>query len=333
MNHFRTPLPATSVTMRHSSPRASAVCAGRNATHILFTNHCEIFVASRRAASEVGLRLRDVLALAVVCAAFLYCASSASAQTTNGVVTAWGDNSYGQCNISASSGVSAIAGGDYHTIALKNGEVLAWGENGQGQCTIPASASSGVSAIAGGSSHTIALKNGEVLAWGRNLEGQCTIPASASSGVSAIAGRNYHTIALKNGAVLAWGYNYYGQCKGTDSGGNPITSYLADGNVPVQINGITLTGVSAIAGGSGHTIALKNGEVLAWGLNVCGQCNIPAAAQIGVTAIAGGYLHTIALKMAKFWLGGAMYTVNAPFLLLLPVEFQLSRAVATTPSL
>ena len=36
---------------------------------------------------------------------------------------------FGQCNIpaSANSGVTAIACGDYHTIALKDGAVLAWG--------------------------------------------------------------------------------------------------------------------------------------------------------------------------------------------------------------
>jgi len=198
MNHFNAPLSTVSVSISHSSPSASTVCAGTGFTHFSFANTCKNFVASRRANSEVGLRLRAVLGLAVVCTAFLYCVSGASAQTTNGVVTAWGYNDYGQCNIpaSASSGVSAIAGGGSHTIALKDGAVLAWGDNGSGQCTIPASANSGVSAIAGGSNHTIALKGGSVLAWGYNGFGQCNIPASANSGVSAIASGGYHTIAL-----------------------------------------------------------------------------------------------------------------------------------------
>jgi hypothetical protein len=73
---------------------------------------------------------------------------------------------------------------------------LAWGYNGYGQCTIPASANRGVSAIAGGSQHAIALKDGAVLAWGDNSIGQCNIPPSAKSGVSAIAGGYYYTIAL-----------------------------------------------------------------------------------------------------------------------------------------
>ena len=143
----------------------------------------------------------------------------------------------GQCTIpaSANSGVTAIAGGYGHTIALKGGAVLAWGRNYEGQCDIPASANSGISAIAGGEMHTIALKDGAVLAWGYNVNGQCTIPASANSGVSAIAGGYGHTIALKGGAVLAWGYNGNGQC-----------------TIPASAN----SGVSAIAGGAYHTIAL-----------------------------------------------------------------------------
>ena len=104
---------------------------------------------------------QSFILVAACVAAPLFCAASASADI-NGFVTAWGYNDFGQCTIpgSATSGVSAIAGGVYHTIALKGGAVLAWGNNGSGQCTIPASASSGVSAIAGGYSHTIALIGG-----------------------------------------------------------------------------------------------------------------------------------------------------------------------------
>ena len=92
------------------------------------------------------------------------------------------------------------------------GKVVAWGNNSANQCIIPVAAQSGVSAIAAGGDHGIALKGGEVLAWGYNGEGQCTIPVAAQSGVSAIAGGIYFTSALKNGAVLAWGRNNEGQC-------------------------------------------------------------------------------------------------------------------------
>ena len=105
---------------------------------------------------------RSFIVVVAMCAASFYCASSASADIS-GAVLAWGDNDNGQCAPmynSAKNGVSAIAGGYGHTIAIKNGVVLAWGLNGKGQCTIPATADSGVSAIAGGWYHTIALKGG-----------------------------------------------------------------------------------------------------------------------------------------------------------------------------
>jgi len=54
-------------------------------------------------------------------------ASVAQAATTYGVV-AWGDNEYGQTTVpvAAQSGVTAIAAGRAHTVALKNdGSVVA----------------------------------------------------------------------------------------------------------------------------------------------------------------------------------------------------------------
>ena len=221
----------------------------------------------------------------------------------SGSVLAWGRNDYGQCTIpaAAQSGVTAIAGGGWHAIALKDGGVLAWGRYDEGQCTIPAAALSGVYAIAVGDAFTIALKDGGVLAWGRNDEGQCTIPAAAQSGVTAIACGGLHTIALKDGKVLAWGRNTAGECSGTDSSGQPITSTPT--GEPVKIMGQVLTGVSAIAGGGEHTIALKDGGVLAWGYTGRGNpCGIPDVAKSGVSAIAGGYYHTVALK------GGSVLT-------------------------
>ena len=241
----------------------------------------------------------------------------------DGAVLAWGDNEVGQCGIpaAATSGVRAIAGGGSHTIAVKDGAVLAWGWNIDGRCTgtdisgniiypdssyysshgsapvqIMGQVLTGVSAIAGGGAHSIALKAGAVLAWGENSSGQCTIPASALSGVTAIAGGESHTIALKNtGAVLAWGAGTTSQTSGGYYG-----SEFGQCIIPAS----ALSGVTAIAGGGFHTIALKDGAVLAWGAGTnnpndfpdYGQCNIPASANSGVSAIAGGHFHTIALK-------------------------------------
>ena len=179
-----------------------------------------------------------------LCATIGLAASAAQAQVTGGVM-AWGLSSDGQTNIPATalSGVTAIAGGDEHTVALKDGAVLAWGRNSEGQCTIPASASSGVSAIAGGAYHTIALKNGAVLAWGWNYDGQTTIPAAALSGVTAIAGGDRHTIALRVPAPIIARVT---PPQGPLAGGTPITirgTNFVTGATSVSVDGTPATSV------------------------------------------------------------------------------------------
>src|SRR5215211_7833829 len=116
--------------------------------------------------------------------------------TTGQEVWAWGFNAFGPLgdptipesntpvHVSNLSDVTAIAGGQHHSLALKNdGTVRAWGLNDFGQLgngTNTTSATpmqvsnlSGVTAIAGGHYHSLALKNdGTVRAWGANIDGQ-----------------------------------------------------------------------------------------------------------------------------------------------------------------
>jgi hypothetical protein len=235
----------------------------------------------------------------------LLCAwpGAGTAQAAPGSVAAWGRNNEGQTTVpvAAQSGMTAIAAGFYHTVALKNdGGVVSWGYyydsynfEGDGythnydfrQTSVPVAAQSGVTAIAAGDGHTVALKtNGSVVAWGYNGFGQTNVPVAAQSGVTAIAAGWGHTVALKSdGSVLAWGNNDYGQT-----------------TVPVAAQ----SGVTAIAAGGYHTVALKtNGSVVAWGAGTnntgnlpnYGQSLVPMAAQSGVTVIAAGGLHTVAL--------------------------------------
>ncbi len=216
--------------------------------------------------------LKTILMVTALCS---FAAPSAFAQT--GLVVAWGSNSNGQTTIPAGlSGVTAIAAGSFHTVALKSdGTLVAWGLNSTGQTTIPAGLIE-VSAIAAGRQHTVALKSdGTVVAWGSNADGQTTIPAGLID-VTAIAAGDYHTVALKsNGTLVAWGANY-----------------SSEATIPSGLSGVT-----AIAAGASHTVALKNdGTVVAWGYNVEGQTTIPAGLS-GVTAIAAaGAYHTVALK-------------------------------------
>jgi Regulator of chromosome condensation (RCC1) repeat/PASTA domain len=99
------------------------------------------------------------------------------------------------------SGVTAVAAGYYHSLALKSdGTVVVWG-CGQvydyGQCTVP-SGLSGVTAVGGGYSHSLALKSdGTVVTWGcGNYDsGQCDVPSGLAR-VSAVAAGFYHSLAL-----------------------------------------------------------------------------------------------------------------------------------------
>jgi uncharacterized repeat protein (TIGR01451 family) len=199
---------------------------------------------------------------------------------------------FGQCSVpSGLSGVTAIAAGGAHSLALKgDGTAVAWGcgdGTDAGQCSVP-SGLSGVTAIAAGGRHSLALKgDGTVLAWGcgGGIDfGQCSVPIGLS-GVAAISAGVSHSLALKgDGTVVAWG-----------CGGGPFPSGHDFGQCSVPSG---LSGVTAIAAGEFDSLALKSdGTVVAWGCSGldAGQCSVPSGLS-GVTAIAAGAVHSLALK-------------------------------------
>lgn len=120
------------------------------------------------------------------------------ALTTSGGVLCWGRNSSGQLGdgttldkltptavMGLSSGLQAIAAGEYHTCAMTtSGGVLCWGDNRSGQLgdgstldkptpTAVIGLSSSVHAIAVGGAHTCVLTIGSgILCWGHNVNGQ-----------------------------------------------------------------------------------------------------------------------------------------------------------------
>ena len=167
---------------------------------------------------------------------------------------------------------------------------------------------SGVTAIATGHDHTLALKSdGTVWAWGNNTMGQLgdgSTTASALplqvpglSGITAISAGYKYSLARKDDTtVWAWGYNNFGQL------GNNTTT-----NSPLPVQVATLTNVAAISAGYDHSVAMgSDGIVRAWGNNRTGQLGIGnitttysalpllVANMARATAIAAGYQYTLA---------------------------------------
>jgi alpha-tubulin suppressor-like RCC1 family protein len=214
-----------------------------------------------------------------------------------GTVDAWGFNGHDQLGyegpdsnspvpVAHVSHVEAIAAGANHSVALlKNGTVEDWGNDESGQlgdgttseAELPVTVAglSGVTAVAAGSEHTLALlSNGTVMAWGNDERGQLgngsvkssstPVPVTGLSGVTAIAAnRNFSLALLSNGSVKAWGDDEHGQLGNMEvlEGAQEEGSFS---RTPVAVEG--LTGVTAIAAGQLHALALLNdGTVVGWG--------------------------------------------------------------------
>jgi alpha-tubulin suppressor-like RCC1 family protein len=221
----------------------------------------------------------------------------------------------------------------------------AWGRNSEGQLgngtTNPnptqVSNLTDVLAVAGGSLHSLAIKSdgtddgpandGTVWAWGNNFRGQLgdgtsgsgtnkntPVQASGLTDVVAVAAGSNHSLAVKSdGTVWTWGSNSQGML------GNGTSGTGTDSNVPVQVidtKGTTdtsddgpLENVVAVAGGTFHSLALKNdGTVWAWGSNDVGQLGngttnstpnpnpVQASGLTDVVAVAAGSNHGLAVK-------------------------------------
>jgi alpha-tubulin suppressor-like RCC1 family protein len=218
---------------------------------------------------------------------------------SDGTVLAWGDDTFGQLGngvasangdseaaapVSGLSGVTAVAAGEEHSLALlSDGRVLAWGDNAEGQLgdgsttssavPVPVKGLTGVKAIAAGSLFSLALlADGTVLAWGSNADGQLgddsltdsdvPVPVQGLKGVTAIsAGGRFALALLSDHTVMSWGDNEEDQL---GDGMDVSTQSLSTVPVPV----VDLTGVQAIRAGFQHAVALlSSGVVMDWGDN------------------------------------------------------------------
>jgi alpha-tubulin suppressor-like RCC1 family protein len=215
----------------------------------------------------------------------------------DGTVWAWGVGSNGQLgnggNTNSSvpvpasvltNNVTAISGGAEHSLAIQNGAAFAWGRNVTGalgngtnissNVPVPVSGlSNNVTAISATESFSLAIQNGAAWAWGWNAEGQLgngtnsnsnvPVPVTGlSNGVTAVSGGYSHSLAVQNGAAFAWGFN--------GSNGLLGDGTSNDSNVPVPVSGLS-AGVTRVSASETHSLALKDGNVFAWGMNFTGQ--------------------------------------------------------------
>ena len=229
----------------------------------------------------------------------------------SGVTYGWGANSWGQ-----------VGDGTYKNNRFPPARVVT--PSGSGYL-------SGVQDIAAGQQHSLALmQDGSMYAWGLDDDCQlgyltnCTMSSAINhvyskrpiavdlpdgSKMVAIAAGNLHSLAVRDdGTVWAWGQGRYGQL-GVHSDNTQIT--------PVQVHGLDnvgyLSGITDVAAGRWHSLALKNdGTVWAWGDNSAYQLgtgsqndhNTPVEVKgpdgVGyltdVVAIAAGYDWNLAVK-------------------------------------
>jgi alpha-tubulin suppressor-like RCC1 family protein len=214
-----------------------------------------------------------------------------------------------------------ISAGGWFSLALKSdGAVVAVGNDASGQlgtgrtlyrsAPVQAGGLAGVGALAAGSDHGAAVtQDGSVWTWGQNGMGQLgdgsivgfslAARVPGFDGAASVAAGFAHTVALKrDGTVWGWGWNSYGQLGDAGAAGGMVTA-------PVQAQG--LSGITAVAAGNEHTLALKaDGGVWAFGHNDHGQLgdggttDRKTPVQVGglaaASAIAAGWRHSLALQ-------------------------------------
>ncbi len=220
------------------------------------------------------------------------------------------------------SGVTAIAGGGYHTCAVVGGAVKCWGDDYYGQLGIASLLSKNTPNAVPGLSAMTQVSAGQYTScalgtsgtgtithcWGDNYDGElglndivyrdaaATIAGTAGATRIARGASSSHSCAVIGGAAKCWGYGEEGQL----GNGSTVSS-----STPVAVSGLS-SGVADIAVGFDFSCALlTSGAVKCWGGNTDGDVGDGSGSGFrttpvttiasGASAIATGYYSACAI--------------------------------------
>lgn len=230
--------------------------------------------------------------------------------TTPGTLVAWGSNGWRQLDgIPAGSDFVAVAGGEFHSVALRsNGTLVSWGRDDVGQVSQTPAGSDFV-AIASGGLHNLALRsNGTIV----SFPGAVSPPEG--SDFIAVAAGGTHGLALRSdGSLISWGSDDFDQVSDSPDGSDFVAvaagdlhsvALRSDGSLVSwgsdKFNQVTDTPEGsdfvAVAGGWHYSLALRSdGSLISWGNDFFGQVSQTPAGN-GFVAIAAGHNHGTALR-------------------------------------
>jgi len=228
--------------------------------------------------------------------------------------------------------IVAIAAGASYSVALRgDGGVWTWGQNESGElgdgttterhAPVPTGVGR-VKAIAARGNHSLALvADGTLRAWGTNDKGQLgdgtfddrlkAVSVKGDGGVGALdriiaiaAGVGYSLALRADGIIWSWGKNNSGQL-----GNGTLNTHKWPIRVKDASGSGWLSGVTAIAAGASHTLAIQSmARVFAWGRNNFGQLGdnttvnrslpvlVSTGLGTGVIAIAAGQTFSLVVQ-------------------------------------
>eukprot|EP00435_Cladocopium_sp_Y103_P061625 s214_g23.t1 len=238
---------------------------------------------------------------------------------SDGDAVADGMNHFGQCDIPLLDDgftYTQVSAGARHTVLLRSdGSAVVCGKNDGGQCNIPRLPDGMIyTQVSAGWLHTVLLRSdGFAVVCGRNDFRQCNIPhLEDGMKFTQVSAGMYHTVLLRSdGIAVSCGRNDDGQCNIPPledgmrfiqvSAGEHHTVLLRSDGSAVFCGRQDLASTMAykqVSAGGRHTVLLtSDGRAEAFGMNDCGQCNIPGLEDgIKFSQVSAGQDHTVLLR-------------------------------------